>query len=144
MSSGGKTYEAAGVSLAAAEEVLAALIDIRPTDQPVKVVFPQAVEAALALGERGRAEALLRPIEALPPGRLPPSLRAHANRFRARLAAEDGEIQKAERGFAGAAAAFREFGMSFWLAETLTEHGVVLPAGAAFSHVSTPGGKNTG
>jgi tetratricopeptide (TPR) repeat protein len=108
-------------ALAAAEEVLSAMI--RPADQQVKVAFAQALEAALALGERERAEQLLGQVEALPPGRLAPSLRAHAARFRARLAAEDAENGKAEQGFAGAAATFREFGMPFWLAITLTEHG---------------------
>jgi tetratricopeptide (TPR) repeat protein len=109
-------------ALAAAEEALEMSVD-RPADQTVKVALPQAVEAALALGERERAEALLTPIERLPQGRLAPSLRAHATRFRARLAAEDGETRKAERGFASATATFREYGMPFWLAVTLTEHG---------------------
>jgi predicted ATPase/class 3 adenylate cyclase len=108
-------------ALAAADEVLTAGVEIRPADQSVKVAFPQALEAALALGERERAEQLLTPIEALPPGRLAPSLRAYAARFRARLAAEEGETRKAERGFAAAASTFREFGMVFWLAVTLTE-----------------------
>jgi hypothetical protein len=89
----------------------------------VKIAFPQALEAALALGERGRAEQLLASVEALPPGRLAPSLRAHAARFRARVAADDGEVRKAERGFATAAAIFREHGMPFWLAVTITEQG---------------------
>jgi hypothetical protein len=42
---------------------------------------------------------------------------------RARLAAEGGQSREAEAGFAAAAATFREFGMTFWLAVTLTEHG---------------------
>ncbi len=109
-------------ALAAVEEVLTA-IGMRPSDQAVKVAFVQALEAALALGERDRAEQLLATIEALPPGQLPPSLRAQAVRFRARLAAADGDIRGAESGFAAAASGFREFGMPFWLAVTLTEHG---------------------
>jgi class 3 adenylate cyclase/tetratricopeptide (TPR) repeat protein len=115
----GKEREA----LAAAEEVLTALVDLRPTDQGVKIAFPQAVEAALAVGRRDQAEELLTAIEKLPAGRLAPILRAHAGRFRARLAADSGEIRKAEDGFVAAAATFREFGMPFWLAVTLTEHG---------------------
>jgi tetratricopeptide (TPR) repeat protein len=110
-------------ALAAAEEVLTAIVGVRPADQAVKVAFPHALEAALALGERERAEALLTSIEKLPPGWLAPSLRAHAARFRARLAAKDGESRKAERGFAAAASTFREFGMPFWLAIILTEQG---------------------
>jgi class 3 adenylate cyclase/tetratricopeptide (TPR) repeat protein len=116
-------------ALAAAEEVLSASVEIRPADQTVKVAFPVALEAALALGERERADQLLAPIEALPPGRLAPSLRAHAARFRARLAAEDGESRMAEQGFAAAAATFREYSMPFWLAVTLTEHGEGLASG---------------
>jgi class 3 adenylate cyclase/tetratricopeptide (TPR) repeat protein len=115
----GKEREA----LAAADEALTATLPIRPADQTVKIAFPHAVEAALALGERERAEQLLASIEALPPGRLAPSLRGHAARFRARVAAHDGELRKAERGFAAATATFREYGMPFWLAVTLTEHG---------------------
>jgi tetratricopeptide (TPR) repeat protein len=110
-------------ALAAAEEVLTSVVDIRPSDQTVKVVFPEALEAALALGERERAEQVLATMEAIPPGRLAPSLRAHVARVRARLAAEDGEAEKAERGFGSAAAIFREYGMPFWLAVTLTEQG---------------------
>jgi predicted ATPase/class 3 adenylate cyclase len=115
----GKDREA----LAAADEALTAMLAIRPGDQSVKIAFPQALEAALALGERERAEQLLATIEALPPGRLAPILRAHTARFRARLAGLDGERGKAERGFATAASVFREYGMPFYLAVTLTEHG---------------------
>jgi tetratricopeptide (TPR) repeat protein len=113
-------------ALAAAERVLSALVGTRPADQAVKVVFPQALEAALALGEPERAEQLLAPIETLPPGRLAPSLRAHAARFRGRLAADDGDTLKAERGFASATSTFGEFGMPFWVAVSLTEHGEYL------------------
>jgi class 3 adenylate cyclase/tetratricopeptide (TPR) repeat protein len=115
----GKEREA----FAAAEEVVSAIVEIRPADPAVKVAFPQALEAALALGDRERAEQLLATIEALPPGRLAPSLRAHAARFRARLAAGSGQPREAEKGFAAAASTFREFGMPFWLAVTLTEQG---------------------
>jgi tetratricopeptide (TPR) repeat protein len=114
----GKEREA----FAAAEDVLSAIVEIRPADQSVKVAFASALESALALGERERAEQLLGQVEALPLGRLAPSLRAHAVRFRARLAAADGDIRGAETGLAAAASGFREFGMPFWLAVTLTEH----------------------
>jgi tetratricopeptide (TPR) repeat protein len=110
-------------ALVAAEEALTMAVGDRPADQTVKVSFPQALEAALALGDRDRAEHVLETIEALPPGILAPSLRAHAARYRARLAAQDGERSKAEHRFATAAAIFREYGMPFWLAITLTEHG---------------------
>jgi len=88
----------------------------------VKVVFPQALDAALALGKVEWAQELLARVEALPPGRFAPSLRAHAIRFRARLAAEEGDRSSAANAYARAAAIFREFAMSFWLAVTQTEH----------------------
>jgi ATP/maltotriose-dependent transcriptional regulator MalT len=110
-------------ALAAAEEALSMSVGDRPADQTVKIAFPQALEAALALGDRERAERVLETLEALPPGILAPSLRAHAARYRARLAAQDGDRPKAENRFASAAAIFREYGMPFYLAITLTEHG---------------------
>jgi class 3 adenylate cyclase/tetratricopeptide (TPR) repeat protein len=110
-------------ALAAADTALAAVDELGPGSQPIKLAFLEAVEAAVALGERARAEQLLEQIEALPPGRLAPSLRAHAARFRARLAAADGDSAQADAGFAVAASAFREFGLPFWLAVTLLEHG---------------------
>ncbi len=109
-------------ALSAAEEALGSIDEQGPTAQAVKVAFPQALDAALALGERERAERLLEQFESLPQGRFAPSLRAHAGRFRARLAAADGDAPEAERRFAAAAAIFREFGMPFWLAVTLLEH----------------------
>jgi tetratricopeptide (TPR) repeat protein len=114
----GKQREA----LAGAQTVLDELLEITPSDQAIKVALPQALEAALALDERQRAEQLLASFEALPPGRLAPSLRAHATRFRARLAAEDGDQVAADKRFATAASTFREYSMTFWLAITLTEH----------------------
>jgi hypothetical protein len=50
-------------------------------------------------------------------------MHAQAARFRARLAAADGDGAGAASGFTAAAATFREFGAPFWLAITLTEHG---------------------
>jgi class 3 adenylate cyclase/tetratricopeptide (TPR) repeat protein len=115
----GKVREA----LAAAEEGLRAFDALGPGSAPVKVAFPQAVDASLALGDRESAEQLLDRIEALLPGQLAPSLRAHASRFRARLAAADGDASQAAARFANAASTFREFGLPFWLAVTLVEHG---------------------
>jgi predicted ATPase/class 3 adenylate cyclase len=113
----GKQHEA----LTNASSALDELVDTDPTVQATKVAVPQALEAALALGERERAEQLLAKIEALPPGRLAPSLQAQTVRYRARLATQDGEKAKAERGFTTATSIFREYSMPFHLAATLTE-----------------------
>jgi class 3 adenylate cyclase/tetratricopeptide (TPR) repeat protein len=110
-------------ALSAAERALAAIDEVGTADSTIKLAFPAAFEAALASGARGRAEQLLTQIESLPPGRLAPSLRAHAARFRARLAATDGDERRAAAGYSAAGSTFREFGMPFWLAITETEHG---------------------
>jgi class 3 adenylate cyclase/tetratricopeptide (TPR) repeat protein len=84
--------------------------------QAVKQGLVWAVESALALGERGRADELLTTVEALPPGLRAPFLEAQAQRFRARMSND-------EAGFKSAAAGFREYDIPFWLAVTLLEHG---------------------
>jgi class 3 adenylate cyclase/predicted ATPase len=84
--------------------------------QAVKQGLVWAVESALALGEVGRADELLAAIEASPPGLRAPFLEAQTQRFRARMN-DDPERFKA------AAAGFREYGIPFWLAVTLLEHG---------------------
>jgi tetratricopeptide (TPR) repeat protein len=86
------------------------------SSQAVKQGIVEAAEAAFALGESAKIEALLTSIETLPPGSRPPYLDAHARRFRARIA-ED------ETGYEAAAEGFRELGIPFWLAVTLLEHG---------------------
>jgi tetratricopeptide (TPR) repeat protein len=84
--------------------------------QGVKQGLVWAVEAALAQGERERANDLLGTVETLPPGLRPPFLEAQAQRFRARM---DGD----ESGFKTAAGVFREYNFPFWLAVTEVEHG---------------------
>ncbi len=87
--------------------------------QSTKQGVVEAIEAALSLGERERAEELVTMIDATPAGLRPPYLAAHAARFRARLAGTD---ESAEAGFRTAAGGFREIGVVFWLAVTLLEH----------------------
>ncbi len=84
--------------------------------QAVKQGLVWAVESALALGDDGRADELLRTVEERAPGLRPPFLEAQAQRFRARLT---GDVES----FKAAAAGFREYGIPFWLAVTLLEHG---------------------
>jgi len=84
--------------------------------QLVKQGLVEAIEAALALGEREKAAKLLETIEKLPPGLRPPYLEAQAHRFRARLEGN-------EASYRAAAARFRELEIPFWLGVTLLEHG---------------------
>jgi class 3 adenylate cyclase/tetratricopeptide (TPR) repeat protein len=79
-------------------------------------------EAALASNRTERASEAVAVVEALPPGETGPLIRAQAARFRAPLAAAEGDTQRAEDSFKTAAAAFREYGTPFLLAATQLEH----------------------
>ena len=91
-------------------------------NEVVKEPFVVALEAALALGEHGKAEELISLVEALPLGQQPQFLRAQTSRFRGRLAALGGSLDDAERGFEAAADLFREMAVPFYLAVTKLEH----------------------
>ena len=105
-------------ALEAGRKVLDAREMLTISHQAVEQGLVEAIEAALALGELGRAEELVAVIEGIPPGRRPPYLDAHGHRFRARLSSAPELLETA-------AARFREIGISFWLAVTLLEHGEV-------------------
>jgi tetratricopeptide (TPR) repeat protein len=93
-----------------------------------KIAYGEALESALALGRLGDVEDVIARIDAIPPGVRPPSLRAQAARFQARLRAARGEHATAEQGFKTAEAIFREHGFVFPLAVTQLEHGEWLVA----------------
>jgi len=81
------------------------------------------LEAALALGDVPKVEEVLSWIAALPLGRQPQFLRAHASRFRGRLAALRGDADEVERGLKGAAGLFREIEFPFYVAASELELG---------------------
>jgi len=111
-------------ALAASEEALASLeVFGSGVSADSKIALCEGLESALVLGRLEVAEELLGRIDAIPPGKRPPSMRAHAARFRARLAAERGEDEGVEQGFKTAGAVFREHGLTFPLAVTQLEHG---------------------
>jgi class 3 adenylate cyclase/tetratricopeptide (TPR) repeat protein len=91
------------------------------TQEYVKEAFVTALEAALELGDAGQAEELLALVDALPAGNMPQFLRAQRLRFRARLAALEGDAD-ADRLFKQAEGLFRELAMPFYLAVTELEH----------------------
>jgi len=107
-------------ALTAAEQALAVKTALGTSAQPVKQAFPHALEAALALGEREKANELLRTVEELPPGLRPPYLAATAHRFRARLAGTD---PSADQEFTTATSQLRELELPFHLAVVQLEHG---------------------
>ena len=89
----------------------------------VKLAIIEELECASALGDTPRIERVLASIDDLRPGERPPLLTAHASRFRARLTADAGEV---EREFRRAANVFREHDLVFWLAVTQLEFGEYL------------------
>ena len=97
-------------------------------DTNVKLAFVEAVEAALALGDLGKAEELLAIADSLYPGDLTPFLQANADRLHARLDAARGAREGVEERFRSAAGLFREFDFVFNLAVTQLEHGEWLEA----------------
>ena len=115
----GRTKEA----LEAAAGCVALREELGSGSELIKQAIVEGVEAALELGDEEKAEKLLAVVDVLRPGELPPSLGAQAARFRARLAALRGDREAVEPGFKSAAGIFREFGLRFWLAVTLLEHG---------------------
>ena len=92
-----------------------------------KEAFVEAVEAALALRDTAKAEALIAEIDALDPVQRTPVYQAQAARLRSRLRAQRGE-EGVEQGFKLAAAIFRELPMPYWIGVTLAEHGEWLAA----------------
>jgi class 3 adenylate cyclase/tetratricopeptide (TPR) repeat protein len=89
----------------------------------VRECFARAIEAAFDLADLDRVEELLGLIAAERPSGASPSLRAHLDRFQARVATARGPGDQVEPRFKSSAAAFRELGMPFPLAVTLLEHG---------------------
>jgi ATP/maltotriose-dependent transcriptional regulator MalT len=106
------------------EEALA-LVDTAKADleADIEAVWVDLViaDAALASGRVDRAAEAVAVVEALSPGDTGPLIRAQASRFRALIAAAEGDAQRAEDSFKIAAAAFREYGTPFLLACTQLE-----------------------
>jgi class 3 adenylate cyclase/tetratricopeptide (TPR) repeat protein len=95
------------------------------TAQDAKHGLVTAVDAALTLGERAKAEELLAIVEEESIGLRSPLLDATAERFRARLAGDD---PGADRHFTAAAAQLRALELPFHLAVVQLEHGEWLTA----------------
>ena len=92
----------------------------------MKEAFPIAVEAALLVGDIGRAEELLASAEAMGYGLVPQSVRAQTMRFRARLAAVSGDADRADGVYRRATGLLRELATPFPMAVALLEHAELL------------------
>ena len=110
-------------ALTLAEEAVDAMKWMSTRHESVKRGFVMALEAAFALGRLDKVEELLGRIDAMQPGEMSAFLDAHRSRFRARLAAAQERAHDVEPPFKAAARVFREYGLVFWLAVTLLEHG---------------------
>jgi tetratricopeptide (TPR) repeat protein len=115
-------------ALRAGNDAVASIATISPGNLSAKIGFSAGMEAALALGDHQAARELLQTVERLKPGEMPPFHRAQTARFRARLGAAEGAATRVDDDFKGAAAVFREYGIPFWLAVTLLDHGEWLVA----------------
>jgi class 3 adenylate cyclase/predicted ATPase len=112
-----------GDALALAVKTLDVGESLGVASETFKEAFVTGLEAALQLDDVGKAEELIGRIDALPPGRSPQSLQAHALRFRALLAARRGDVDEAERLFKRTTALYRELSMPFHLAVARLEQG---------------------
>jgi tetratricopeptide (TPR) repeat protein len=105
-------------ALGASESVLSDMsAHLGPETLLSKLALTEALEAAAALGDTEATNRLLGALDALPPGRVTPLLRAQRARFRGRSGVDDSdaEFRLAERHF-------RELGTTFYLAVTQLEH----------------------
>jgi predicted ATPase/DNA-binding SARP family transcriptional activator len=115
-------------ALLATERALEARAAFGPRHPIVKLAFVEAVEAALALDDDTRAHQLLAGLEEMPDPDRTPFVEAHRVRFRALLAARDGDTDAAGRGLAEAAAQFAGLSMPFYAALAQLEQGELLVA----------------
>ena len=106
-------------ALSAAERTFAGRSAVGIASQDVKLGFQHAIEAAVALGDRDKAEELLAVVEGLPVGLRPPLLAATARRFRGRLA---GDSPAADSHYAAAASEMRALELPFHHAVVALEH----------------------
>ena len=79
-------------------------------------------EAALAIGQNDRAAEAVAKAEALSPGDSGPLVQAQTSRYRALVAASQGDISRVEASFKSGAATFREYGIPFYAACTQLEY----------------------
>jgi class 3 adenylate cyclase/predicted ATPase len=90
------------------------------SSQASRIGFPTAIEAAIALGEVDQATALLRLLTEMPPGHVPPFLRAERARGEALIAALAGDTVTARARFDAAIEELTSLGYPYWLARAQT------------------------
>jgi class 3 adenylate cyclase/tetratricopeptide (TPR) repeat protein len=106
-------------ALADADEAIEAGATLGYGGQAAKQAVVAGVEAAMALGDTAKVEALLSMVEEASPALRSPFLEGQAHRFRAMLHGD-------ERRYEAAEALFREFRLPFWRAVVQLEHAELL------------------
>jgi class 3 adenylate cyclase/tetratricopeptide (TPR) repeat protein len=118
------------------EAVAAGASTLEPADvlgpgfQGSKHGVVDALEAALALGDKARVDELFAFVDGLSPGWRPPYLDAHMLRLRARQAGD-------AKGLAAAASSFRALSIPFWLGVTLLEQAEAIGDGSEAARLRT-------
>ena len=123
----GDYTEALGLAAPAADQAFTTF-GIR--NEPFRLAWPIAAEAALRAGHLDRLDDLLTHLEQTPIGQVPPYLRAHRARLRGLMAAGRREYEVAEQQLARALGILGELGYRYWhsvvaadLAETMIVQG---------------------
>ena len=116
---------------------------VQVAHEAVRVGFPCALDAALAIPDLGRAAHLVELIAARPPGDLPPYLTAQVARYRALIAAANGEGAGVEEGLQRAEATFRELGYPYWVARTQLDRAEWLASGGRLEESAALAGQAT-
>jgi class 3 adenylate cyclase/tetratricopeptide (TPR) repeat protein len=89
--------------------------------EAIRTALPEAIDAAIALKELEKAEAIVELLSARPPGEVPPFVKLQIVRARSLLDALRGDDSAVEDGLAGAEQGFRDLGYPYWTARCQLE-----------------------
>ncbi|HET6869004.1 MAG TPA: hypothetical protein VFH80_24040, partial [Solirubrobacteraceae bacterium] len=92
-----------------------------PSSIAIRIGFPAAIDAALALGRLDDVDHLLSVLAQRPAGHVPPYVRAQLARGRGLLASARDDRAAAESQFGAAIQGFRSLGFPYWLASAQTD-----------------------
>ncbi len=94
---------------------------VQVAHESVRLAFPNAIDAALAIPDLERGERLVELVAGRPPGELPPYLTAQVARCRSLIAAARGNDEVVQEGLTASEASFRELGYPYWVARAQLE-----------------------
>jgi tetratricopeptide (TPR) repeat protein len=114
-------------------------IEIGVRNESLRPTWVAAMEALLHLDDLAAAEELRSVVTDLPPGFVPPYLKAEAARFGARIAAARGDAEGAAAGFAEAEEALDALGYRYWVARCRLDHAEWLVADDAVQAMELAG-----